>query len=189
MVAVQIYIPSNSVKRLLFFPHPLQHLLFVDFLIVTVLTGMRWYLIVVLVCIFIIVRSVEHLFMWLWTISMLSLEKYLFRSPALFPAGLFCLCCCCYWVVGAVCIFCRLSPCWLHHWQVFSLSLKLFSFCWWFSVQKLLALSSFHLFVLILFLLLWESDLRKHWYCLFQRMFCCCSLLGVLWCLILYLSL
>ena len=45
------------------------------------------------------------------------------------------------------------------------------------------------LFVLILFLLLWETDLRKHWYCLFQRMFCFCSLLGVLWRLVLYLSL
>ena len=69
-------------RRIPFSAHPLQHL-FVDFFMKDILTDVKYYLTVLLTCIFLIIRDVvfvSHLYVW---------KKSLFRSFSRFFIGLF----------------------------------------------------------------------------------------------------
>ena len=72
--------PIHPHQQVSFSPHPRQHLLFLVFWVVAILTGVRRFLIVVLVCVSLMISNVEHLFMYLLAICMSSSEN-VYSSP------------------------------------------------------------------------------------------------------------
>ena len=70
-------------------PHPRQHLLSPEFLLLAILTGVRWNLKVVLICISLMTKDVKHLFRSFSAICYSSVENSLFSSVPHFLIGLF----------------------------------------------------------------------------------------------------
>jgi hypothetical protein len=74
-------------RRILLSPHSCQHLLSPEFLILAILTGVRWNLRAVLICICLMTKDTEHFFRCFSVIWYSSVENLLFSSVPHFLIG------------------------------------------------------------------------------------------------------
>lgn len=107
IVAATFYISNNDVQRAPIILHPHQHVLFSVTLIMAILTGVRWYLIGIFVCIF-LKAVISSIFSYTCWVFLYLLWKNVYLNSL--PIFNWFICFFRYWVLRVPCILGVLPP-------------------------------------------------------------------------------
>ena len=131
IVTLPIYIPTSKAQGYLFSTSLPIHII-CRILMTATLTGVRWFLTVVLTYIPLMINDAEKLFMYLFAICIfgkMSVRSFCSVSIRLFVCFLYC-------IVWAFYRFWILTPYQTYHLQIFPpIQRVVFSFCWWFPLM------------------------------------------------------
>ena len=160
IVVASIYILTKKCRRVSFSLHSLQHLLFVGFLMLAILTSVKWYLTAILFCLSLIISKVERLFFMCllaiyvffgeMSISVFCLffdwDVFFFSDTELYELFVYFG----NWAFVGPIIF---SP---------SINFLFILFMVFFAMQKLVSLIRAHLFIFAFISLSWVLPLQQH---------------------------
>ena len=162
IVVASIYILTKNCRRVSFSLHSLQHLLFVGFLMLAILTSVKWYLTAILFCLSLIISKVERLFfMCLLAIYVFFGELSISVFCLFFDWDVFFLILSCMSYLYILEVEPLLVPSFVN---IFSPSINFLFilFMVFFAMQKLVSLIRSHLFIFAFISLSWVLPLKQH---------------------------